>query len=240
MAKSRAAASEARHIDEAEAPASAPRPALLDDVHDAQDAPVIRLPDGATASRRGDALELRDGEGRLLVRYAHGSAEIHAATGDLTLAAPQGQVVIRSGADVTIEAARDITHRAARRVALTAGPEGAAPQIAVEPGTTSVKARTLEVEAGASSVVAGRVAIVAAEIATTATRVSQRVERWELTATRIVEQSRDAFRDVADLAQTRIGRARTMVKGIFALTSRRTVMTSKDETKVDGKKVLLG
>lgn len=219
-------------IEGADAPPSAPRPV-------ASGASVIRLPDGATAEQHGDALELRDVEGRLLVRYADGSAEIHAATGDLTLAAPKGRVVVRSGADVEIEAARDITHHAARRVAIAAG-DAADPQIAVDPSATTVKTKSLAVEASSGRLVAGKVAVVASQIATTATRVAHNVERWELTASRIFEHSRDVFRDVADLAETRIGRARTLVKGVFSLSSRRTVMSSKDETKVDGKKVLLG
>lgn len=206
----------------------------------ARGAEVIRLPDGASAARRGDAIELRDVEGRLLVRYENGAAEICAPAGDLTLSAPAGQVVIRSAADVSIEAARDVTHRAARRVSIAAGEPGAAPQIAVEPGATRVAADRLEIEAKTSHLITGQAAIVARRIVTTAESIAQSADRYELTATRLVETTRDTFREVADLAQTRIGRARTLVKGVFTLHSRRAVMTSKEETKVDGSKVLLG
>jgi hypothetical protein len=204
------------------------------------EAPVIRLPDGASAQRTGDALELRDAEGRLLVRYANGAAEICAPAGDLTLSAPAGQVVIRSSTDVAIEAARDITHHAARRVAIAAGEAGAPPQIAVEPAQTRVKAERLEVEARVSHAIVGQATLLARQVVTTAERLAHSVDRYELTATRLVETARDAFRDVADLAESRIGRARTLVKGVYSLHARRSVMVSKEETKVDGKKVLLG
>ena len=201
-------------------------------------AQVIRLADGAFAEKRGEALELCDVEGRLLVRYANGAAEICAPAGDLTLSAPAGQVVIRSATDVSIDAARDITHRAARRVAIAAGEAGA--QISVEPAATRVAADRLEVDAKASRVVVGQAVVVARHIVTTAERIAQSVDRYELTATRLVETTRDTFREVADLAHSRIGRARTLVKGAFTLHSRRALMTSKEETKVDGSKVLLG
>ena len=75
---------------------------------------------------------------------------------------------------------------------------------------------------------------------TTASSLVQNVERFELTATRLVERTRDAFRDATELAQTRAGRARTLVKGAFALYSRRTALASTEDTSIDGSKVLLG
>jgi hypothetical protein len=37
-----------------------------------------------------------------------------------------------------------------------------------------------------------------------------------------------------------VGRARTIVRDLYSLTSRRSVMVSKEETSIDGEKVLLG
>jgi hypothetical protein len=181
---------------------------------------VLTLPDGATAALAGDALELRDAGGRLLVRYQDGAAEICAPAGDLTLSAPLGRVVLKAATDVEIEAERDITQRAARRASLKTG--------------------ALAVEARESRLVTGQATILARHIATTAMTLAQSVERYELTATRIVETARDAFHDVKDLCQTRIGRARTLVKGAYSVHARRAIVASKEETKVDGKKVLLG
>jgi hypothetical protein len=63
---------------------------------------VIDLPDGASARRVGRALEVRDDGGALLIRYVDGRAEIHAPSGDVTVAAER-DLVLR-GERVRIEA----------------------------------------------------------------------------------------------------------------------------------------
>lgn len=196
----------------------------------------VRASDGAFAERRGDAIELRDGEGRLLVRYENGTAEIAAPSGDLVFSAPTGRVVMRAGMDVTIEAARDLKQRAARVVETSAGDT----KWSVTPNSAKLVADHAELEAKTSHVVTGAARVVAQHIVTTAQRVATSVDKYELTATRIVEKTQDAFREVMDLAETKAGRARTIVRGAFSLRARRTQMVSKEETKVDGKKVLLG
>jgi hypothetical protein len=198
--------------------------------------PIIHLPDGAVAERKGRALELRDGEGRLLVRYEDGRAEIAAPSGDLVLAAPSGRVVLKAGTDVTIEAARDLTQRAARAVETTSGTT----RFSVEPAAARLSSDRLEITATSSQLATGHAQVVARHVVTTAQRVVTKVEEYELTAVKIVETARDTFREVADLAQSRIGRARTLVRGAFSLRAQRTHVISKEETKIDGKRVLLG
>ena len=83
-------------------------------------------------------------------------------------------------------------------------------------------------------------AMVARTIATTAEELAQSVVKYELKAERLVEKTRDTFRDAADLAQTRVGRMRTIVKDVLSMHARRSVLVSTDETSIDGKKVLLG
>lgn len=163
------------------------------------------LPDGSSASVVGDALEVRDPIGRVLVRYANGSAEIAVPQGDLVLSAPRGRVVLRSGEEVAVEA----------------------PRVSVETDE-------------ANAIVRGPVSLLAQRIATSAEVLSQSAERFEVTATRLVEKTREAFRDTAELAQTRVGRARTIVGDVYALFSRRTTMVSNEDTSIDGSKILLG
>ena len=59
-------------------------------------------------------------------------------------------------------------------------------------------------------------------------------------AHRLIERARDAFRDVSELSQSRLGRVRTIVREGYSLTSQRTTMVSKDDTSIDGKRILLG
>jgi hypothetical protein len=201
--------------------------------------PSVTSADGSSATIEDGALTLRDAEGLLLVRHRDGVTEIAAARGDLQLSAPEGRVSIQAGTDVVIEAARDLIQHAPRRVELGTGARDR-PEISIEPNATKVRATRLEVESQSARVVSGQVAVFANRIATTAKDVVQEVERYELTATRIVERAKDAFRDVTDLAQSRMGRVRTVVRDVYSLQSRRAVMTSTDETVIDGKKILLG
>jgi hypothetical protein len=211
------------------APAATPPPAAR-----------IDLPDGATAELRHGALELRDGEGRLLVRYADGAAEISAPAGDLRLCAPAGRVVVAAALDVAVEAGRDVTHRAGRRIDLGAARPGDAPQVRIDPTSTEVRPGRLGVEAHSARVVVGQAAVVAHAIVTTADRIAVSAARYELLAEHLVERARDALREVADLCETRAGRARTLVRGLYALSSGRTAMTSTDDTSIDGSRILLG
>lgn len=198
------------------------------------------LTGGGSVSIAGDTVTVRDPAGRILIRYGDGTAEIAVPEGDLTLSAPKGRVVLQSGLDVCVEAARDVVHHAGRRVDLAAGAAGAAPQVRLEPTAATVKAAKVTVEATQARLVSSRVAVIAGHIASTAEEIAQNVGRYELTANRLIERTQCSFRDVKDLAQSRIGRVRTVVNDVYAVYSRRAVLVSKEETSIDGSKVLLG
>ena len=198
------------------------------------------LSSGGSVSIAGDTVTVRDPGGRILIRYGEGMAEIAVPEGDLTLSAPKGRVVLQSGLDVCVEAARDVVHHAGRRIDLAAGAAGNGPQVRVEPTAATVKVAKVSVEATQARLVSSRVALIAGHIATTAEEIAQNVGRYELTANRLIERTQCSFRDVKDLAQSRIGRVRTVVSEVYAVYSRRSVMVSKEETTIDGSKVLLG
>jgi len=201
--------------------------------------PSLQLSDGARAELVDDALLLRDAEGSVLLRYQEGGAEIRAASGDLTLAAPLGRVVLRSGLDVELEAERDVVQRVGRRFEVQAG-QAAEPQLAVQPGSLRATVDQVQIRTKAWQLVAAKATTVAHTISSSAKNLTQMVDRYELDTNRLVERARDAFRDVSDLLQSRAGRMRTLVKGVQATYTRRTVMVSKDDTSIDGKRVLLG
>ena len=77
-------------------------------------------------------------------------------------------------------------------------------------------------------------------IVTSAEQIVETAARVERTAHRLIERARDAFRDVSELSQSRLGRVRTIVREGYSLTSQRTTMVSKDDTSIDGKRILLG
>jgi hypothetical protein len=65
-------------------------------------------------------------------------------------------------------------------------------------------------------------------------------ERWELSATRLAERARDKIVDIENTLQLRAGRVRSLVSETWELVSRRTRMVSKENTSIDGEKILLG
>lgn len=163
--------------------------------------------------------EIRDPQGRLLLRYRDGVLELGPEAGDLVLRAPEGTVRVQAGSDVCIEAGGELQLGAA---------------------TASLRSERLEVEVRSGRVVAGAVETFARELVTTATHMAHTVERFELEATRIVETARDAFREVQQLAQHNIGRLHTVVRDVYTLDANRTYLRSKEDTAIDGKRVLLG
>ncbi len=222
------------------APRPTPSPAHAP-AHTPAHAPEVALTDGSTATVVEDGIEIRNPEGRLIVRYAGGTAEITAPGRDLVLSAPNGQVKLQAGTDISFEATRDLVQSAGRKVALGAGASAAsAPQIRVESQATQLRAERLEVQSKTSRFVSGRAEVLLRTLATTAEKVALHVTDHEVTATRLVERATEAFREVKDLLSTRAGRARTEVEGAYTVESGRTSLVSREETTVDGKKILLG
>jgi hypothetical protein len=198
-----------------------------------------RLADGAEAALVDGALELRDADGRLLFRYRDGAAELHAPRGDLSLDAPTGRVVLCSGSDLELEAGRSLRQQADESVSVRAG-AGASAQLALEHDAIHLAAPRLEARAEHADFVSTEATLAARTITTTAERLAERVGRYELTANRVIEQAQHAFREVAGLLQSRVGRARTVARELYELRSKRTVLRSKEETTIDGNPVRLG
>ena len=80
---------------------------------------------------------------------------------------------------------------------------------------------------------AGRVVIEASAMALS-------VGHYELRAERIIERTTDAFRTVENLLETRARHVRTVVSRTLELFGRRTTIASEEDTRIDGKRVLLG
>lgn len=92
--------------------------------------------------------------------------------------------------------------------------------------TIAAKQRTLTLEAD--------------ELRLAATKACVEVEEWEVRAERIVERAVDVFRTVEGVAETHARRLRMVVERTLELTGRRTSIVSKEDTRIDGKRVLLG
>jgi hypothetical protein len=86
----------------------------------------------------------------------------------------------------------------------------------------------------------GRISQRAKSLVVAAESAVHAIGHFELTAERIVERTTDALRTATGLVETRAKHARTLVARTFELMSRRTSIASEEDTRVDGKRVLLG
>jgi hypothetical protein len=76
------------------------------------DEAVLRRSDGSTAQLEDDTIVIRDRHGRPILSVGVDGVRLTALEGDLTLAAPNGRVVLESGTDLDISAAKRVTMRA--------------------------------------------------------------------------------------------------------------------------------
>lgn len=198
----------------------------------------LELPDGCSAAIDEGVIELRDPGGRPVVRFGQDVLELSAPGPELRLSAPRGRVVLDAATDVVVQGRRDVSTSAGRRLQLDAA-QGAQ-QLELDAQRTRLSAGQLEIDARQSRLATGSATVFARSIAVTAERAAQHVEHYELVARKIVEKTRDSFREVTGLAQSRVGRVRTLVRETFHLQSRRSVLISKEETSIDGDRILLG
>lgn len=198
--------------------------------------PRLELPDGSSASLVGGAIEFRDARGILRVRFTGDEAEVLAPR-DLTLRSEQGRVVIDAATDVVVSAARDVTQRAGRSVDVaSAGGQ----RLQLGPRVARLVAKAVDVEAREGKLVLDAATVVARSLTTTAERIVEKAERVERLAERLVSRAQHALTEVADVCESRLGRVRTVVKGTFDLTTSRTALRSKEQTTIDGERILLG
>lgn len=84
------------------------------------DEPILRRSDGSSAQLEDDTIVVRDRRGRPILSFGPDGVTLTAADGDLTLAAPNGRVVIEAGTDLDVAAKRRLSLRA-EQVAQTVG-----------------------------------------------------------------------------------------------------------------------
>lgn len=204
----------------------------------------VALANGGSAalSRDGQSIEVRDARGALIVRTDGTTTEVCAPSGDLKLSAPEGRVIVESGADVVVSAGRDVVHHARRAATISAGEQASSPaaEIRVTPDRIAIQGRRAEVVLGAVrskireiETIADRVDTAAREVLVRAAHVETRAERW-------IQESRASLRKVTDVAEEEIGRVRSVVREAFSLFARRVSVEAEEEASIDGKRVLLG
>lgn len=205
------------------------------------DAGVVS-PDGGRAVLVGDAIEVRDAEGRMLVRYRDGALEIAPLTGDLRLAAPAGRVHIE-GLDVSVGASRDVVVSGGRsaEVAVTSVAEAAGgASLRLDPTSARIASKTVELRGQTARTVVATAEVIATTVRTTAVNLETHARTVHETAERVSLKAKELTHHVTGLFDSKIGRVRSLVKGAFSVRSKTVQMKASDDATVDGRRVLLG
>ena len=133
-----------------------------------------------------------------------------------------GRVLMRhDGAVAEIVATEALCIRADGDISIEAG------------GQLRLSASKLELNSDEATIVSRR-------LETIAQTLIERTERLEIHAGKLVERTRNSYRVTQELWQQRVGRVRTLVAKSYDLITERTSLLSRQETSVDGKRILLG
>lgn len=153
----------------------------------------------------------------------------------LSVHAPDGRVLFEYRVDA--EGARCVVHAPTQHLELHA-----------DEGSISLHAKE-EVRISGSELLgavegvqldADRVRVSARTVQTMADVVQHTVGVVEVTADRVLERVKNAYREVEGLSQTRAGRIRHIARGSFQLLGRRTVLKAEEDMKLKGSKIHIG
>lgn len=203
----------------------------------------LRSVHGEPAPRRGRVAAVgyvpHEGDRVLVVPSADG-LELF-VVGVLVGAAPQGLTVGRARAEA--EGGAIVVRDEEGRAVLRYDPETGGLELSATEGDLKLTARTGRVIVESGKELLLRAEVIesdAREVRTRAEYVGFSTARWDLRAGKITERARNVFRDVSGLLQTRAKRASLIAESTLSLFSRRTSVRSKEDTSIDGKRVLLG
>lgn len=162
-------------------------------------------------------------------------------SGNLELAAPAGNLALRAAGSVAIEAgAVAIRSRSGIGLAVE-GTAGATQSVlALEGGTARLAASTLDVAARQASFQAEDARYAGRSLLAQVASLRLVAGRVETLAKTVVERSRNLYRAVEELLETRAGRVRSLVDGTYHLKARDAVVRAERDVDVDGEKIRLG
>ena len=161
--------------------------------------------------------------------------------GDLELAAPAGSLALRAAGSVAIDAGA-VTVRSRSGIGLAVeGADGATQSVlALDGGTARLTAPTLDFAARQASLQAEETRYAGRSLLAQVASLRLVAGRVETIARTVVEKTRNLYRAVEELLETRAGRVRSRVDGTYHLKARDAVVRAERDVDVDGEKIRLG
>ncbi len=205
------------------------------------------------ASRSGASLQIAGDEDELLRVYSptrellfeydpqREKARLCVAQGDLELSTQSGDIVLDSAKDIRLQArgveiAGELQARV--RVGAEGDPERSA--ISLRPKRLQLESPQMQVTSAHSAIHCEEIRFAGRSFEATFERFRVRAERMSWLASTLVENACNAYREIEELCQSRVGRMRTLVENTYQVSSKRTLFHSEDDYKVQAEKIHLG
>jgi hypothetical protein len=151
------------------------------------------------------------------------------------------QVFTACGTSVALDHEKIVIRDTQDKIVVVYDAESKSAQVSVSHGKLNLQAgEELSLEAPIIRICGQVTTFDSEQLQMNAKHVETTAQTWELTATKIVHQVQDMFQEVQGLLQTRTQRARMLVKRSLEFFSNSTAIQSKENTQIDGKRVLLG
>jgi hypothetical protein len=104
----------------------------------------------------------------------------------------------------------------------------------------SASAPAVEIKAVKGTALLGELSFLAGTLRGSIGKIMTKIGSMETAVERLIQKVKRCYRDVEDFEETRIGRVRYLVKGMFSLQAKNTVIESEEAVRIDGDKIYLG
>lgn len=202
---------------------------------------IIEAPDGSSAAWADDHFEVRDRRGSIVFTYDPdtGKGEL-SMPGDLSLAAPAGNIDLIAGKAVRCFAAEGVSFDSAGRVALTSHAESG--RSALELGEQGARLATpkLRMDARDADVNIHRSRFRGQSLDSHIERGRLAWDVVENVAERVISRARNVFESVSEAKQTRAGTVRAVVEDSYEILSGMASLLARKDIRIDAQQIDLG
>ncbi len=192
----------------------------------------------------GERLRVVTRDGEVLFEYDATTrrARVHVPAGDLELIAPEGNIDLTAARGIRLCARESIELRSLRGVDIAAAAPASTDlsRVQIAPAGIALRAPRLGMRADEARIDLKRARLTGQRLDARLDHVKLVARRLESAAEQVVQRAQNLYQSVRQLAQLRAGRRRTLVEGTHQIASKQTIMKSREDTRIDGKRIHLG
>jgi len=196
-----------------------------------------------TQKNNQECLQIENNLGQVLFEYRpeQGTGILSMPEGDLALHAPKGNIQLVSGKSVVCSSIAPVVLESASGIDLSVKTEDAdATSMRLSKTAFRVKSQGLGLDAQKANIHIDTANYQGRIINGTVERAKWVYQKLENIVDRLLEQTRNVYRQTQELHQTKAGRMRTLVDDDYYLKSDGVDVRAEEIVKIDGKKIHLG